>query len=152
MRQREIVDKNCKECNIPIARRCKTGRCWPCAMKYKSGKNNHEWKGENASKNAKHNWLKKWFGKATHCENDINHKGKVFDWANLKGHKYTRKREDYRMLCRRCHRILDYGNKCKKGHVYTPDNTYINPKGARICRICSRQRDKEFYHKHKKGS
>lgn len=25
---------------------------------------------------------------------------------------------------------------CPRGHEYTPENTYINPKGSRICRAC----------------
>jgi hypothetical protein len=28
---------------------------------------------------------------------------------------------------------------CKRRHKLTPDNTYINPKGARVCRICVRE-------------
>ena len=32
---------------------------------------------------------------------------------------------------------------CKNGHEYTPGNTYINPKGARICRKCKNARQKE---------
>jgi hypothetical protein len=31
---------------------------------------------------------------------------------------------------------------CAKGHEYTPGNTYINPKGARICRKCKNDRQK----------
>lgn len=33
---------------------------------------------------------------------------------------------------------------CVHGHEYTPENTYINPAGARTCRICSRIRYNEF--------
>jgi len=28
--------------------------------------------------------------------------------------------------------------RCPKGHSYTEENTYINPKGSRECRICKR--------------
>lgn len=31
---------------------------------------------------------------------------------------------------------------CPKGHEYTPENTYVNPKGWRLCRMC-RRLDKE---------
>lgn len=30
---------------------------------------------------------------------------------------------------------------CKRGHEYTPENTYISPKGQRFCRKCERIRD-----------
>ena len=48
-----------------------------------------------------------------------------------------------------------YGHKtsCKHGHEYTRDNTHIDTRGHRVCRICSkikaaRQRDK-LRHRHK---
>lgn len=28
---------------------------------------------------------------------------------------------------------------CKHGHEFTPENTYIRPGGARVCRICNRR-------------
>jgi hypothetical protein len=28
---------------------------------------------------------------------------------------------------------------CPKGHEYSPENTYISPKGGRFCRICKRE-------------
>lgn len=30
---------------------------------------------------------------------------------------------------------------CRHGHEYTPENTYVNPKGRRICRTCRRARE-----------
>jgi hypothetical protein len=29
-------------------------------------------------------------------------------------------------------------NRCVNGHEYTPENTFINSKGARVCRICKK--------------
>lgn len=29
-------------------------------------------------------------------------------------------------------------NKCRFGHPFTDENTYVNPKGARICKTCRR--------------
>ena len=33
---------------------------------------------------------------------------------------------------------------CKWGHELTDDNVYMNPKGARMCRECNRQRARDF--------
>lgn len=43
------------------------------------------------------------------------------------------------------HKTEEAKNKthCSQGHEYTLGNTYINPKGARICRKCKNQRQKE---------
>ena len=32
------------------------------------------------------------------------------------------------------------GEHCMAGHEYTPENTYVNPKGKRECRTCTRKR------------
>jgi len=32
---------------------------------------------------------------------------------------------------------------CPAGHPYSPENTYISPKGSRICRACARERDRQ---------
>ncbi|MGY5127353.1 HNH endonuclease signature motif containing protein [Streptomyces nigrescens] len=32
---------------------------------------------------------------------------------------------------------------CPKGHPYSAENTYIHPKGSRICRQCARERDRQ---------
>lgn len=31
------------------------------------------------------------------------------------------------------------GTRCPAGHKYTPENTYVNPKGKRECRICKKR-------------
>lgn len=33
---------------------------------------------------------------------------------------------------------------CKRGHEFTPDNTYLDPHGVRECRICKRRRRREY--------
>lgn len=38
---------------------------------------------------------------------------------------------------------------CKRGHEFTPDNTRINPNGARVCRQCARFHKKNTYLKDK---
>ena len=32
---------------------------------------------------------------------------------------------------------------CKYGHEYNEQNTYISPKGIRLCRECSKRNDKK---------
>ena len=34
--------------------------------------------------------------------------------------------------------------RCKHGHEYTPENTYMHPNGARICRTCNRKAAREY--------
>ena len=41
---------------------------------------------------------------------------------------------------------------CPQGHPYDEENTYINPKGQRICRECVRQRNLEWYQAHRPGA
>lgn len=40
----------------------------------------------------------------------------------------------------RLHRNPD--NRCRHGHEYTPENTYIKPNGTRRCRECKRIRER----------
>lgn len=102
------------------------------------GEKARRWKGNDASYAAKHLWIVKHYGKASYCENNPHHKAKRFEWANISG-KYRRDREDYRPLCPSCHRKEHKGNYCKRGHEFTPENTYITPKGWRQCKICRKE-------------
>ena len=38
---------------------------------------------------------------------------------------------------------------CKRGHEYTPENTYVSPEGLRNCRICTRERSLRRYYANK---
>ena len=91
---------------------------------------------------AVHKWMMYWFGRPTVCENCKQEK-KHIDWANLSG-EYRYDRDDFKALCRSCHRIFDKGNFCKNGHELTHENTYHNATSskynARICRTCARAR------------
>lgn len=65
--------------------------------------NNPAWKGDEASYEAIHAWIRKKLGKATKCSNDINHKSKRFVWANISG-EYKREISDWHELCHSCNR------------------------------------------------
>lgn len=62
---------------------------------------------------------------------------------------YSLNMDHYVPLCRSCHTLLDPNHNrdkthCNDGHEFTPENTYINPKGSRCCRTCLRRRDAEY--------
>lgn len=109
--------------------------------RFKRGPDSHNWKGMNVNYVSKHLWIIKNYGKANHCEHDPAHTGRRYDWANISG-KYLREIEDYKQLCRSCHRIMDNGNYCRQGHEYTADNTRMKQKSGdlpyRQCRKCDR--------------
>lgn len=33
--------------------------------------------------------------------------------------------------------------RCRNGHEFTPENTYVNPRGSRVCRACARRSSQE---------
>lgn len=66
------------------------------------------WKGENASLKAIHQWVALKKGKPSLCEFCGATEAKKFEWANV-DHTYKRVLEDYIRLCTRCHRNYDYG-------------------------------------------
>jgi hypothetical protein len=109
----------------------------------KIGEDSRRWKGLEAGYVAKHMWIKKHYGKASLCEIDQSHKAKRYEWSNISG-KYFRTKSDYRQLCPSCHRKLDHGNFCRKGHEYTPQNTAIRKEGWRVCKICRRETLRRF--------
>lgn len=114
-------------------------------MKRETGMGARAWKGMDAGYVAKHLWIVKHYGKADHCENpfckSIN--PKRYEWANISGN-YEREREDYRMLCPSCHRSMDYGNTCKRGHEFTVKNTRTTKEGWRMCRKCQALANREY--------
>ena len=55
-----------------------------------------------------HNWLRKNFGNAHKCENkQCKNPSQAFQWAKLKGKDYDFKRDNFVMLCGRCHYYYD---------------------------------------------
>lgn len=79
-----------------------------------TGVKNPMWKGENASYTAAHIWVRKWKGKANHCEKCGKTTGK-FQWANI-DHKYKRVLDDYISMCQVCHIAYDRERNGKYGN------------------------------------
>lgn len=102
------------------------------------GEINPLWRGNNIHVKTVHQWLRRYYGTANHCEKCGEDNPKFrYDWANINGHKYTRKIEDYKQLCRSCHMIMDRKNVCRKDHIFSKNNIYITPSsGRRRCLIC----------------
>jgi hypothetical protein len=68
-----------------------------------SGNKNGMWK-EEPGYAAIHKWLQARFGKANRCENEeCDRTRKAFHWAKVQGKEYERKRENFWMLCTKCH-------------------------------------------------
>lgn len=80
------------------------------------GKKNPSWSGNKVGRKGIHSWLMRNYGKADRCENrekqclDFECTGnlnKRFHWANTNNHIYRRRREDFMMLCAKCHSKYD---------------------------------------------
>ena len=71
------------------------------------GENNPEWRGDDCSHSAHHQWLYRKLGKARKCEH-CGFEGKC-TWANLKNHEYHKDINDYISLCYSCHKLYDFG-------------------------------------------
>jgi len=86
--------------------------CRKCVDEYKvknrivKNEKNPAWKGENVSYSGIHRWLRNNFKKFGVCE----FCGKIgdTDWSVI-GKFYTRNRNDYFELCRKCHCVFDGG-------------------------------------------
>jgi len=77
--------------------------------KLASGKLNGMWKGDNVGYYGIHDWLNFYFHKDK-CE-FCNSKNNL-QWANKDG-KYRRIREDYFILCSKCHKKYDWNKSIK---------------------------------------
>lgn len=82
-----------------------------CQYGFMVGKKNEQgrgWKGANVTLNTIHLWLYTNYGKANKCEmQSCEGKSIWFDWAKKKRYKYEKKRENFMMLCRKCHHKYD---------------------------------------------
>lgn len=77
--------------------------------------NHNAWKGAKASYRAIHGYIVRHYGKATKCEVCFIASNRIH-WANL-DHKYNRKREDWKMMCAKCHGYYDKVNNLRKKKI-----------------------------------
>lgn len=107
------------------------------SLRGKRGIETPRWKGDRASIQSKHDYLKKHFGTASYCVNpNCEGKSKFFDWCLITGRKYSHNPNDYLWLCRKCHRKYDLTpekeEKAKK-NLWWNTGTKINyAKGEKI--------------------
>lgn len=84
------------------------------------GSNNGMWKGDKAGYYAIHSWLILHYGKANMCTNtNCDGVSNVYHWAKLLGFKYERKRDNFVMMCAKCHRKYDYTPESTKRSMET---------------------------------
>ena len=75
-----------------------------------TGENNPNWKGDNAGKVAMHVWVYNHKGRPLKCGVCARTtKETIIDYSNI-DHKYRRNLDDYKPMCRSCHRKYDYKN------------------------------------------
>lgn len=74
---------------------------------FPKGKGHPNWRGDKVSYHALHEWLRVNKPKTELCE--ICGEKRRLDWANIKKHVYTRNIEDYKCMCRSCHKKMDLG-------------------------------------------
>ncbi len=70
----------------------------------KTGAENPNWKGNKAKHSGLHCWIREHFTPESKCEicKRDNDGSTLFDWSN-KDHKYSRDRNDWQHVCRKCH-------------------------------------------------
>jgi hypothetical protein len=68
-----------------------------------AGNKNGTWLGNKAKITSIHSWVRDNFTKPDKCEIcGKNYEEKSFDWSN-KNHKYSRIRDEWQYVCRKCH-------------------------------------------------
>ena len=72
----------------------------------KRGEQHPGWKGNGASYNVKHKWVKNNFGKPNECSMCHSKSAKRYEWANKSGN-YKREKDDWLRLCTKCHHKYD---------------------------------------------
>lgn len=59
-----------------------------------------------------HFWIRYYYGKANHCEFNMSHKSKKYEWANIDG-IYENDIKHFIQLCQSCHRKLDWTDEAR---------------------------------------
>ncbi len=70
------------------------------------GSNHPNWKGDEVSYGALHEWVKRSLGKPEICEHCRSTEKRYYDWANKSGN-YRRDLSDWIRLCKPCHKRFD---------------------------------------------
>src|SRR5215469_10822630 len=70
------------------------------------GENHGAWTGDKGAYHTIHAWLRKHYPKTGICD-ECGEKGRHTEFALTHGRAYSRNREDYRELCKRCHNRYD---------------------------------------------
>lgn len=105
----KVID--CKNCLKPFWNQYGDTRQY-CSRKCygltRLGINNVRWAGDNLTYAGVHKWINSVYGKANRCEgNDCSGMSTKFEWSLIRGKLYARNRDNFRMLCIRCHRRYD---------------------------------------------
>ena len=85
----------------------KKGQRLSVATEFKKGQTSHNFKGEKAGYTAKHDWIRRTYGKPNFCEHCKDSSRKtIYQWANI-SRTHIRSRSDWLRLCVRCHLKYD---------------------------------------------
>ena len=107
-----MVIAKCKECGkefLTYNAWLRRGRGKFCS---KLCRNKSEWVGDKPGYSSVHTWLRKTYGKATKCVGrGCNGESKVYEWALIKGKDYIKVKENFKELCKSCHKKYDVGNQ-----------------------------------------
>jgi len=76
----------------------------------------------------------------------------VYEWSNI-SRQYLWDVSDWRQLCLYCHRAVDAvrPTHCKRGHEFTPENTFYQVRRfgegriTRSCQICRTDATRRWY-------
>ena len=99
----------CKDCDKPITMQS-TGFCQRCKQ---MGSRDVNWKGDKVGYTALHDWVRLHYGSANRCDNPTCEGiSKNYQWANL-SHKYKRDRDDFQMMCQKCHSRYDHDYRAR---------------------------------------
>ena len=90
-------------------------------------KGKNHWRYQKHNIGAIHKWLNRYYGKANKCEKeDCLKKSSYFEWSLKKGKKYLRKKNNFWMLCRKCHTKYDMTRKRRNNIINGIKKRYDN--------------------------